>query len=93
MDYTGFADTIDKYVKSVYFLDGDATDEIRSLLKHKNIQRGTYKSLDQLLKDVKAEAKTGDTILLSPGAKSFNLFQNEFDRGRKFNQIVERLFT
>lgn len=93
MDYTGFADTIDKYVKSVYFLDGDATDEIRSLLKHKNIQRGTYKSLDQLLKDVKAEAKTGDTILLSPGAKSFNMFQNEFDRGRKFNQIVERLFT
>lgn len=33
-------------------------------------------------------ATAGDFILLSPGFASFDLFKNEFDRGRQFNQIV-----
>jgi UDP-N-acetylmuramoylalanine--D-glutamate ligase len=45
------------------------------------------------LLDVKAEAKEEDVILFSPGATSFNLFQNEFDRGRKFNEAVEKVFN
>ena len=52
----------------------------------------TYNDLEKLLQDVKEIAKPGDTILFSPGATSFNLFQNEFDRGRKFNEDVEKVF-
>lgn len=33
-------------------------------------------------------AVAGDTILLSPGFASFDLFQNEFDRGRQFDALV-----
>lgn len=33
----------------------------------------------------------GDIILLSPGAASFGIFQNEFDRGRQFVKIVKEL--
>ena len=29
------------------------------------------------------------TIVFSPGAKSFEKFDNEFDRGRAFNKVVE----
>ena len=34
---------------------------------------------------------TGDSceILFSPGAASFGMFKNEFDRGDKFNKIVK----
>jgi len=34
-------------------------------------------------------AVEGDTILLSPGFASFDLFQNEFDRGRQFNKYAK----
>lgn len=36
-------------------------------------------------------SKCGDTILLSPGGASFNLFINEFDRGERFVREVNKL--
>ena len=36
-------------------------------------------------------AKRGDVVILSPGATSFNLFKNEFDRGDQFVQAVKSL--
>ncbi|MCR4305554.1 MAG: histidine phosphatase family protein, partial [Candidatus Daviesbacteria bacterium] len=48
---------------------------------------------EKLLTDVKKITKPGDTILFSPAATSFNLFQNEFDRGRKFNEAVKKVFS
>ncbi len=92
MDYNLLADTIDKYAKAVYFLEGDATEELKKLIRHRNIARSTYSDLIKLLQDIKLDSKEGDTILFSPGAKSFNLFDNEFDRGRKFNLAVQKIF-
>jgi UDP-N-acetylmuramoylalanine--D-glutamate ligase len=39
----------------------------------------------------KDNAKKGDIILLSPGAASFGVFKNEFDRGEQFNRLVKKL--
>ena len=36
-------------------------------------------------------AKKGDIVVLSPGATSFNLFKNEFDRGKQFKSAVNKL--
>jgi UDP-N-acetylmuramoylalanine--D-glutamate ligase len=36
-------------------------------------------------------ASPGWNVLLSPGFTSFDLFSNEFDRGRQFNECVELL--
>jgi len=36
-------------------------------------------------------AQKGDIVLLSPGAASFNLFKNEFDRGEQFKEAVKNL--
>ena len=36
-------------------------------------------------------AKKGDTILLSPGAASFGVFKNEFDRGDQFIKMVKKI--
>lgn len=92
LDYSTLSDAINKNAKAVFFLDGSATDKIKDGIKHRNILRSTYSDLKKLLVDVAVEAKTGDTIVFSPGATSFNLFQNEFDRGRKFNEAIEKVF-
>jgi UDP-N-acetylmuramoylalanine--D-glutamate ligase len=95
LKYKELAKAIDKYAKSVYFLEGDASAEIDcelDIMKSPKATYDYYTSLEDILKDVKAEAKSGDIILFSPGATSFNLFQNEFDRGKKFNQAVEKIF-
>lgn len=94
--YKNFALAIDRYAKSVYLLDGDASAEINcelDILKSPKAPHDYYSSLEDILEDVKKEAKPGDVILFSPGATSFNLFQNEFDRGRKFNEAVEKVFN
>jgi UDP-N-acetylmuramoylalanine--D-glutamate ligase len=38
-------------------------------------------------------AMRGDIILLSPGGASFNLFRDEFDRGKKFVKAVKMLYS
>jgi len=97
LNYENFAEAIDTYAKDVYFLDGDATNEIINHLKNRasSVTRNhnPYKNFWDILQVVKKNAQPGDVVLLSPGATSFNLFQNEFDRGRKFNQAVEEVFA
>lgn len=91
LNFREFSDAIEKYSKEVFFLEGDATDEIKKQnpdLESKKV----YNDLEKLLKDVKETAKPGDVILFSPGATSFNLFQNEFDRGKKFNEAAMKVF-
>ena len=92
MDYRKFAEVVDKNVKAVFFLEGDSTEEIKKLMKNQNLIMGTYNNLEKLLTDVKTQVNLGDIILFAPSATSFNLFQNEFDRGRKFNRAVEKVF-
>ncbi|MCL4366018.1 UDP-N-acetylmuramoyl-L-alanine--D-glutamate ligase [Patescibacteria group bacterium] len=89
MDYKHLAKIISTNTKKVFFLEGDATLMMQKLLADSS---HTYHNLETLLEDAKKEVKSGDIILFSPGATSFNLFQNEFDRGRKFNEAVQKVF-
>lgn len=92
LPYEELAYNLDRKAKAIYFLDGTATDKLKQLLKILKIQRSTYFDLDALLLDLKKEVKKGDIVLFSPAAASFNMFQNEFDRGRKFTAAVEKIF-
>ncbi len=93
MPYLSYAKAVDDLAKEVYFLEGDSTELIKSLIQKKEKIKGTFNNLEAILTDIKNHAQPGDTILFSPAATSFNLFQNEFDRGRKFNAAVEQIFT
>lgn len=97
LDYKKFAEAIDTYAKDVYFIAGDATDEIINYLKENassiSKHHTLYKNFFDILHAIKPGLNKDDVILFSPGATSFNLFQNEFDRGRKFNQAVEEVFA
>lgn len=91
LDYSEFSKIVDEYAGKVFLLQGDATEELKVKSSKCKIAK-EYNNLEKLLEDVKSEVKDGDVVLFSPGATSFNLFKNEFDRGEKFNQAVEKVF-
>ena len=49
-----------------------------------------FDNMKAAMKFAVANAKKGDIVLLSPGAASFGVFKNEFDRGEQFNKAVKR---
>ncbi|MFH1244806.1 MAG: UDP-N-acetylmuramoyl-L-alanine--D-glutamate ligase [bacterium] len=63
------------------------TNELTSVVGDKIL--GWATSMPEAVRLATQSAQTGDTILLSPGFASFDLFQNEFDRGRQFNDCVK----
>jgi UDP-N-acetylmuramoylalanine--D-glutamate ligase len=92
--YADFAKAITQKVKGVVFLKGTATDKIVSLIRKEldgNQNKISFEIVDAMDKAVEIAARgadSGDIILLSPGAASFGIFSNEFDRGNQFKREV-----
>lgn len=75
--------------KSILLLKGSGTDKLIPLLQDLNIPfKGPFESLEAMVQEAFSIAVSGDNILFSPGATSFGIFLNEFDRGRKFKNLV-----
>jgi UDP-N-acetylmuramoylalanine--D-glutamate ligase len=49
---------------------------------------GPFASLDEAVTAAARAAREGEVVVLSPACASFGMFQNEFDRGRRFRDIV-----
>jgi len=49
------------------------------------------KTMDEILRQANTMARAGDTVLLSPGTSSFDMFKNATDRGEQFINAVEQL--
>ena len=47
--------------------------------------------LREAVLEAQKSASLGDIVLFSPGAASFGMFQNEFERGERFREEVKRL--
>ncbi|EFW36924.1 UDP-N-acetylmuramoyl-L-alanine--D-glutamate ligase [Treponema phagedenis] len=93
LDFTPIAEAAGK-AKEIFLLAGTGTDLLAPLLEKKNIAyRGPFANLDDLLICVKDCVQAGDRVVFSPGATSFGMFQNEFDRGRQFKIKVQQIFT
>lgn len=97
LDFRELAQEIIKRVKILILLPGDATEKIKKMLlqqkgqKLQRLQMYDASSMQNAVQMAYRRSKKGDTILLSPGAASFGLFQNEFDRGGQFVKIVKSL--
>lgn len=91
LDYKNFAAAIEKKSKALVLLKGDATDKIIAALADKKRVSAVTDNMKDAVRRAKNLAQSGDIILLSPGAASFNLFKNEFDRGNRFNEAVAKL--
>jgi UDP-N-acetylmuramoylalanine--D-glutamate ligase len=94
LNYAGLAKSIKESVVRVYMLPGSASEKILIQLKKLGYKDIFFaQSMKQAVRQAFAYANTNTvgTILLSPGAASFGLFLNEFDRGDQFTSQVNKL--
>lgn len=96
LTYEEFAKAIRSRVKGVVFIKGVATDKIISEIKKQSENEEEYKfavvdAMDKAVEYASRSAVAGDIVLLSPGAASFGVFRNEFDRGNQFKRAVDDL--
>ena len=76
--------------KKIFLLAGTGTDKLIPLLRERKIGfEGPFPDLAGLVIAARKTAEQGDIIVFSPGATSFGLFKNEFDRGNQFRTIVK----
>lgn len=70
-------------------LPGTASDKIKDGLSgYGKIYQ--VSSMQEAVEKAKKLSRKGDIVALSPGAASFNLFKNEFDRGEQFVKAVKK---
>jgi len=99
----------DRHLQSLYLLEGTATEKLLDAIKSENsadteafpsvLRQKPFASLEQLLLSLKSELddstkeKIQPVIVFSPGATSFGMFKNEFDRGNTFKKLVKKIFV
>lgn len=91
LDLTNFAEHV-KDARAIVLLAGSATERMRVLLDtHGVAYSGPFPELRTALEQTFNLAASGNAVVFSPGAASFELFENEFARGREFKRLVDAL--
>lgn len=93
--FGAFAKAMLRYADERILLPGKATEKLKAILRKTVGAKSLPVAHDaKNMADACAiafhRARKGDWILLSPGATSFGLFENEFDRGDHFVKEVKR---
>lgn len=88
LKFKNLARAIEKNISSLVLLPGTASNKLKRELKKKILEADSMKTAVKKSSNI---AKRGDLIILSPGAASFNLFKNEFDRGDKFKKEIKNI--
>lgn len=98
LDFKELAVEILKNVDFLVLLPGDATKKLEKALSLKYKVLRMPKLIIRYAKTMREAVNTawrlsrkGDWIILSPGAASFGLFLNEFDRGKQFIREVNQV--
>ena len=90
--YTDMARLIHKTVKVLVLIEGAATEKLLAKIP-KTTSYPVYivDNMKDAIDAAREFAKKGDIVLLSPGAASFGVFKNEFDRGDQFVKLVKKI--
>ena len=91
LEYDNLAKRLSGQVKHLILFPGTATDRIVNSRGFNIKEYALADNMKQAVDLADQMVKSGDIVLLSPGAASFGMFKNEFDRGDQFNQAVKRL--
>jgi UDP-N-acetylmuramoylalanine--D-glutamate ligase len=90
LEYNELSEVIKHKNVTLIMLPGTASEKIMEHLGgYSDIN--PVSSMQEAVLRAKELAKPKDVVVLSPGAASFNLFKNEFDRGRQFVEAVKNL--
>jgi len=94
LEYVNLAQYISSYshIKKVLLLPGNATDKLKKEIHDKDYKNTTdVENMEEAVLQASSLGQEGDVVLMSPGAASFGLFKNEFERGEKFKELVGKL--
>lgn len=87
LDYSDLAHQTYKNLKAIVLLPGSASLLIKQYISNVNIY--DVNNLDEAVRQAFILAIAGYRIIFSPGATSFGMFLNEFDRGDKFISLIQ----
>lgn len=88
LDYSGLSAHIHPNLKGLVLLPGSGSDLIRQYMSEVTIY--DVSSLDEAVDKALSLTQSGEKIIFSPGATSFGMFLNEFDRGDKFVEAINK---
>jgi UDP-N-acetylmuramoylalanine--D-glutamate ligase len=96
LELTGLAKAIESHKKDLrqVLLIGKSADRLEDEIKaagFKKYKKMKTKDMESIVKSAKREAKKGDSVVLSPGFASFDMFKNFEDRGLKYKGAVKEL--
>ncbi len=93
LDFAEMAQAIVTRNAYLILLEGSATDRLVQSVQGaggKDLIAGRYDDLQRAVERAEAITHPGDLVLLSPGCASFGMFANEFERGERFKELVNR---
>jgi len=91
LDFHSLLESI-RRAERIILLRGSATEKMRVLFdRHSITYEGPFETLEETIRRAARGAAPGTSVLFSPGSASFELFLNEFDRGRTFKRLVAQL--
>jgi len=80
------------HAREIILLSGSATQRMQRIMDAEGISyHGPFENLQTAFETAVSLATKGDRIILSPGATSFGMFKNEFDRGNQFKALAAGL--
>lgn len=96
LEFAEFGKQIAKKAEKVVLLKGSATEKILPEIRKNDLENKlsnipVVDSMEKAVLEAEKMAVEGNVIVFSPGAASFELFLNEFDRGDKFKEAVKNL--
>jgi UDP-N-acetylmuramoylalanine--D-glutamate ligase len=89
MDFDAFVSLINSSKIRTVLLQGSADEKLRKI--NAELIVGSYTDYEEAILAAYTESQPDGLVLLSPGATSFNMFRDEFDRGRQFKEMVNHL--
>ena len=94
-DYSELAKEIARQNVRLIIINGANVDEIREVLREEKVDceivQLNMAGMKEVAKLAKNKAQSGDVVILSPAAASFDMFKGYSDRGEQFVAAVEEL--
>jgi UDP-N-acetylmuramoylalanine--D-glutamate ligase len=88
-DFSVLRDVVKERVRALVLL-GQAKEKIRSALGDV-VETFVADNMDEAVRVAFSMASAGDTVMLSPGCASFDMFRDFEERGRRFKEAVRGL--